>query len=249
MPMRTIWRELSSDNREMRMRGLRRLTRALGTDSETGEDASDREQKRETLCDKGCEALLLQLSASDEPAERELAADALAAWRGDNALQRLLKMTEDNEGKVRATALGALAMWPGHEEAYELLLMALEDSEWLVRMRAARALTVFEGVDAEQALLVALVDPDSFVRSSAADALRHRPPERILEGMRALFDHPAPHVLDAAFDLFGDVGVEEDRRFLAKVGSWTNLSQPGHVKGWARDAARRIKTRLSAKAG
>ena len=249
MPVRTIIRELFSDNAEYCARGLRRLTRTLGNDSETGKPAEDRDEKRETLTEKGCEARLLALTGSDDEALRELAADALGSWRGDAAFEALVGLIDDPIKQVRASAVGALEGWPESELAYELLLGAMDDSDWLVRMRASAALTVFDGADAEQLLIAALMDPDSFVRNNAADALRHRNPERILPGLRRVFDHPTTEHLDAAFDLFGDVGVAEDAAFLRKVGAWTNLSQPGPVKQRARKAAKRIRARLAGKAG
>ncbi len=48
-------------------------------------------------------------------------------------------------------------------------------------------------------------------------------------------------MLDAALDLIAEIGTLEDARFLAGVGGWRNFSQPGHVKKWARQAARRIR--------
>ena len=79
---------------------------------------------------------------------------------------------------------------------------------------------------------------------SAADSLRRRDPTPYLEQLRALRDYPAPHMLDAALDLLGHVGTAEDLAFLDKTGSWFNLSQPGHVRSWARRAARQIRRRL-----
>ena len=247
MPVRTIVREIFSENREYCARGLRRLTRALSEDSETGLPAEDADEKRATLDEKGCQDRLLALAGSDDEALRELAADALGAWGGDAAYAALARLTQDNVKQVRASAVGAFDRWPDSDNAYELLLGAMDDSDWLVRMRAARALTAFDGRDAEQALVAGLTDPDSFVRNSCADALRHRPAEPILPALRRVFDHPAPEMLDAAFDLFGDLGTEEDARFLRKVGAWINLSQPALVKKHARDAARRIKARLAGK--
>ncbi len=248
MPVRTMVRELFSENREHCARGLRRLNRALGTDSVTNQPAEDRDEKRETLAEKGCEGRLLELCRSDDPALRELTADALGSWGGDAAFKALVALTEDDVKQVRASAVGALVGWPESEEAYDLLLAAMDDSDWLVRTRGAAGLAAFEGKDAEQALIAGLMDPDSFVRNNSADSLRHRDPDRILPGMRKVFDHPAPELLHAAFDLFGDVGKAEDAAFLRKVGTWTNLSQPAQVKKLARAAAKRIKARLSGKA-
>lgn len=247
MPVRTIVRELFSENREHCARGLRRLTRTLSVGGEEELPEEERHEERAALAEKDCEARLLALTESEHEALRELAADALGAWGGDAAFAALARLTEDEIRQVRASAVGALEGWPGNEEAYELLLGGMDDSDWLVRMRAARALTGHEGVDAERALIAGLADPDSFVRHNCADALRHRDPDRILPGLRRLFDHPAPELLDGAFSLFGDLGTAEDARFLRKVGAWTNLTQPAPVKRAARDAARRIKSRLSDK--
>jgi hypothetical protein len=50
--------------------------------------------------------------------------------------------------------------------------------------------------------------------------------------------------MDAAVELLGTVGTRDDAEFLAKVGSWFNLSQPGQVRAWCRQAARRIRDRV-----
>lgn len=246
MPVRKIQLLVMSDNSEMCAKGLRLLTRTLGTDSVTNERPNDYAQKRAELAEKGAQDRLLALVAAEDEAHRELAAAALGAWLGDAAYEALIKASHDEVTAVRATAIGALEGWPESEQAYELLLLAIDDAAWLVRMQAARALRPFAGVDADNALLTALLDPNSFVRSCAGESLRQRDRDAIVDKVRAFFDHPAPYVFDAALDLMGEIGTEADAAFLAKVGSWRNLSQPSHVRKWARGAAKRIRARLAA---
>lgn len=248
MQVRKIHRLCFSDNEEMCAKGLRDLARGLGTDSVTNQQPADYAENRAELKEKGVEDRLLLLAHSDNPVYRELAVAALGTWLGDKALAAVLKACEDDEVMVRATAIGALEGWPDCEEGYELLLIAAEDAKWSVRMQAARALRPYPGADAEEALFELLVDPNANVRYSASEALRQRDRSSVLPRLRTFFDHPAPHLFDAAFDLIGDIGDESDTKFLDKVGSFFNFSQPGHVRKWARDASRQIKARLAGKA-
>jgi len=247
MPVRTITRLLMSDNVELCAKGLRLLSRSLGTDSVTGEPPADYDDKRARLAEKGAEERLLELAASEDVVYRELAAAALGAWMGDKAYEVLIKLCEDNTKEVRATALGAMEGWPDSEDAYELLLIGMDDTQWLVRMQSARALKPFAGEDADNALMTGLLDPNSFVRSCSAESLKQRDHAAIIGKVRELFDHPTPYMFDAALDLMGDIGSLDDAKFLARVGSWRNFSQPSHVRRWARDAAKRIKARHGAK--
>jgi len=128
------------------------------------------------------------------------------------------------------------------------LLGAVDAPQWPVRMRAARALWPFPGLEVEDALFEALLDPDSYVRLSAAHTLKRREPTGLLTRLRKLVDNPASHMLDAAMDLLGAIGTAEDAKFLAKAGSWLNLSQPPFVRAWSRKAASDIRKRLDAKA-
>ena len=114
-------------------------------------------------------------------------------------------------------------------------------------MRAVRALHAFEGPEVTDALFAGLVDDDSYVRQGSADSLARRPLPEFHARLRRLADYPAPHMLDAAMDLFGTIGTPEDAVFLAKTGSWLNLSQPSFVRAWARKAAKRIRERSAAR--
>ena len=239
-----IIRELFADRPEVVARGLRRLARWCGTDAESGKRPEDFESRRQELLERDCEARLLGLAAGDDDVLRELAMDALGAFAGDAALEALLTGCSDSVTEVRASAAGALESWPEDSRVRDALLTAVDDEKWLVRMRAARAMSAFEDEEVLDALLEALVDPDSFVRYGAADALRHKRSGAFLSRLRRHFDFPGPHMLDATMDLIADVGAAEDARFLAKVGGWTNFPQPGYVKRWARKAAGRIRGRL-----
>lgn len=247
MSVRKIHRLCFSDNVELCAKGLREATRTLGTDSVTNKRPADYDEIRADLAEKGLLARLLELSASEESVLRELSIATLGNWGGDEAKAAILKATEDPDDMVRATAVGALEGWPNSEEAYEILLLAIDDAKWPIRMQASRAMRPFPGRDADKALLATVLDPNSHVRYTAAESLRHRDTSKVLPDLRELFDHPAPHLFDAGFDLLGDIGTAEDAKFLSTVGSFFNFSQPGHVRGWARAARKKIKSRLANK--
>ena len=248
MASRVTVRALFAEHPDAICKALRELARSLGPDTESDRRPDDFETRRAELADKDCEPRLLELSHHDDPTVRELAVDALAAWGTEPARERLVALTQDAVVEVRASAVGGLEHWPDDEEVAEVLLIAIDDSKWLVRMRAARAMRRVPGSDIDRALMTALLDPDSFVRDSASDALSSRPSADILPRLRKLFDHPAPHTFDAAFELAGRIGTDEDAAFLARVGRFTNWSQPAQVKRWARDAARAIRARNKAAA-
>lgn len=237
-----ILRELRHDRPEVVASGLRRLVRAIGhaTDLEISDEQKTR---RKALEPEGIEARLLQLSQRDNAMVRELAVDALGAWRTEAARDRLMTMVEDEDVRVRASVIGALAPWVDEEEVGEACLLAFHDLDWQVRMRAVLAVAAGTTTDAKDALLEALVDEDGLVRNNAAEILKTRADERVLERVRKYFDYPNPQILDAALGLLGEIGDESDRKFLRKVGAFTNFSQPAYIKRWARDAAKRIKQR------
>jgi len=241
-----IRRDLKLHDADIVANGLRRLTKYLGTDAVHNRRPEDFPARRAALAD--LEPRLLELAQSTDDVLRELAADALGAFLGDAPLQRLLALAQDANERVRATAIGALEGWPDSAAARELLLASAAGGHWTVRMRAARALGAFAGDDVVETLLEGLLDPDSYVRMASADALRRHDPATFLGQLRRLADYPAPHLLDAAIDLLGDVGTPQDAEFLAKVGGWFNLSHPKFIRDWARAAAAKIRKRHAAKA-
>ena len=239
----TVFREVRSADADACARGLRRVTQLLGTDSVHGERPADWLERRAELAE--LEPRFLELAHSENEVLRELVSDLLGAWTGDAALAALLVLARDPVDRVRASAVGALEAWPQSPEAKEAVLDAAQSNKWTIRMRAMRALFAFEGQEAVDALFSGLVDDDSYVRQGAADSLARRPLPEFHARLRRLADYPAPHMLDAAMDLFGSIGTAEDAAFLAKTGSWLNLSQPSFVRAWARKAAKRIRARLS----
>ncbi|HAN29957.1 MAG TPA: hypothetical protein DCQ06_00030 [Myxococcales bacterium] len=245
MALRSIARGVQSDNLSVVLRALRRLTRLIGRDSETNERTDDWQHCIDQLSELSVLDALLSLVEHQDPTARELAVDALANWPGERALGALMKLSQDEVNEVRASAVGGLEEWPETLEATDILVAAVEDSSWPVRWRAARALGCHMGRDAEDALFVALLDDDSNVRCAAGEALEHHNSDRVRARLRGYFDYPSPHMLDAALDLFGAIGTEDDAQFLAKVGSWMNLSQPSQVKRWSRDASKRIRARAN----
>ncbi len=246
MSIPAIRRDLASRDAETLAQGLRRLVHRLATDAVTDAPPADYAEVKAVLGE--LEPKLLDLSHHDDDAVRELAADALGVWLGDATQARLLELTQDPCERVRASAVGALEVFPNSPEAREVLLGAVDAPQWSVRMRAARALWPFVGLDVEDALFDALLDPDSYVRLSAAASLKRRESPELLARLRKLVDNPASHMLDAAMDLLGAIGTANDAKFLAKAGSWLNLSQPPFVRAWSRKAARDIRKRMDSKA-
>ncbi len=249
MSTRSIARGLHADNHAVVTRSLRRIARMLGTDAEHGGRKPDWQANRDALAEADVEARLLALADDDDNAVRELAVDGLAVWTGDAALEKLLARCNDEVSEVRASAVGGLVAWPEDLRALDSLVAAMDDGNWTVRWRSARALAAFADKEAEHALFRALLDPDSNVRCTAAEALESHDPAVVLPRLRSYFDHPTAHMLDAALDLMGAIGGADDAKFLSKVGAWTNLSQPSQVRRWARDASKRIKARLKQSGG
>lgn len=237
-----IHRDLAMTDPDLVANGLRRLVRWLSPDTHTNQRPADFAERRQQIAD--LEPRLIELSQSEDEVLRELAADALAAFLGAAALERLLLLGQDPQERVRASAVGGLEGWPEDQRARDLLLASAAAGHWTVRMRATRALQAFSGDDVISVLMEGLLDPDSYVRLAAADSLRRQPPGQYLPSLRRLADYQAPHHLDAAIDLLGDVGTSEDAQFLSKVGGLFNLSQPAFIRSWARKAARKIKARL-----
>jgi HEAT repeat protein len=236
-----IRRELSRDDPDLVCQGLRRLSRWLGPDLEDVRPTAFA-SRREELAD--LEPRLVALSHSEHDAVRELVADALGAFTGAVALERVLALSEDPSERVRASAIGALEAWPESAAAEEQLLISLSAGHWTVRMQAARALRRFRGREVAMGLLDGLTDPDSYVRHGCSEALLTQDPADFLQTLRKIQrEYPATHLLDATIDLLGAVGTEEDAAFLSKVGGWFNLSQPRFIRDWARQAARRIRAR------
>lgn len=237
-----IHRDLGMTDPDLVANGLRRMIRWLSSDTVTNKRPVDFDQRRAELAD--LEQKLLDLSASDNEVLRELASDALGAFLGDAALDRLLVLAQDPEERVRASAVGALEGWPDETRARGILLASAAAGHWTVRMRATRALQAYTGDDVIEVLMESLLDPDSYVRLAAADSLRRRDAALFRQRLRLLADYQAPHHLDAAIDLMGEVGTAEDAQFLSKVGGWFNLSQPAFIRQWARKSARKIRTRM-----
>lgn len=234
-------RELLAADPNAVANGLRRVVRHCGSDSVHEKRPTDFAERKAALAD--LEPRILELSRHEDETLRELAADALGAWLGEPAMNRLLELALDPIERVRASAVGALEGWPDDPRALETLLHAGLAPTWTVRMRAARALAKFPGSEVEDVLFEALVDPDGFVRTGAGEALKKRDPATYIERLRKMADYPDPHMLDAAMDLLGAIGNRDDMKWLDKAGSWLNLSQPSYVRAWARKAARQIRAR------
>jgi HEAT repeats len=121
------------------------------------------------LSDRRLLAPALEHRDSPDPATRALVADLAGAAGGEQATTALLEMLSDRAPVVRAGAaqgLGGLRYWP----AGGPLRLALADSAWLVRKRAALALRSL-GAPGLLLLRAALEDPDRFARDIARQVL------------------------------------------------------------------------------
>lgn len=118
------------------------------------------------------ESLVWHLRSDPAPQVRRRAAEALAQLGGDVALGGLAAGLADPEAPVRLAAVTGLgALEPGQAKA-ELSRILVEDPEWQIRVQAAHALGGLEDPEVLPVLQSALEDPNEFVRSAAAQALR-----------------------------------------------------------------------------
>jgi len=107
---------------------------------------------------------------------RRLAAEALAAIGGAEAVAALVLALEDPVRSVRLAAVaGAGELDP--EAAFDVLArIVLDDPDWEVRVQAARAIGRSKRPEALPTLEAAQKDPNEFVRAAASAALAGLPP-------------------------------------------------------------------------
>jgi hypothetical protein len=134
----------------------------------------------------------------------------LGKTRREGAMEALLRYLEDEDGDVRASAVGALAKYPvdafsGH------LKKSLSDPNPRVRAAAVNALSSLQAEEGESVLSGMLSDPDSFVRQRAAVGLIHMGAPSVPARIRGMADEPAElrPVWMSAGVIRGDVSPEE----------------------------------------
>jgi len=119
------------------------------------------------------EFLVERLSEDREPIVRQRAAEALTKLGGDAALAGLADGTGDPDDDVRLAAVkGLRKLDPGFAKPL-LVRLLFEDARWEIRVQAATALGLCRDPEVSSALEAARADPNEFVRSAVANALRH----------------------------------------------------------------------------
>lgn len=134
----------------------------------------------------------------------------LGKTRREEAMSVLLRYLEDEDGDVRAAAVGALAKYPMDNVAGPLR-KSLSDPNPRVRAAAVNALFSLRAEEGEAVMSGMLSDPDSFVRQRAAMALIRMGAPSVSARIRGMADEPQelrPVWMSAAV-LRGEVTPEE----------------------------------------
>jgi HEAT repeat protein len=122
----------------------------------------------------------------------------------------LIELTWDSDPNVRAAAVETLGT--RHGRAVETALSArLDDSEWFVRVHAARAVGHVVGAEAAPSIARLLADRRWWVRSAAKDALRGMGSDAV-PSLLALLTHDDLFARNGAAEVLQDVGFVD---FLA----------------------------------
>jgi len=118
------------------------------------------------------EALAPLLIADTDPVARQRAAESLEELGGEAAVRALSQGLGDPMENVRKAALhGLTALDPGYA-LDDLARLLREDAVWEIRAEAAHALGLTGDPAVLEALEAGLGDPNEFVRSAVANALR-----------------------------------------------------------------------------
>ncbi|MBM2822636.1 MAG: hypothetical protein HW413_1382 [Thermoleophilia bacterium] len=128
----------------------------------------------------------------------------------------LIELTWDPDPNVRASAVETLGTRSGRA-AGAALLARLDDSEWFVRVHAARAAGQVLGVDAAPTIARLLADERWWVRTAAKDALRGLGVDAV-PSLLSILAHEDPFARNGAAEVLQDIGFVD---FLA-------LDNPGN---------------------
>ena len=122
----------------------------------------------------------------------------------------LILLTWDADPNVRAAAVETLGTRSG--TAVESALTArLDDSEWFVRVHAARAAGHVVGADAAPSITRLLADERWWVRTAAKDALRGMGADAV-PSLLSILAHDDPFARNGAAEVLQDIGFVD---FLA----------------------------------
>jgi len=113
----------------------------------------------------------------------------LGKTRRGGAMKLLLRYLEDEEGDVRAAAVGALAKYRMGIVA-RFLKASLSDPNGRVRAAAVNALSRMRASEWEEAMENMVSDPDSFVRQRAAIALFRMGSKTVRRRIRSMDNEP-----------------------------------------------------------
>ncbi|MDQ7825470.1 MAG: HEAT repeat domain-containing protein [Candidatus Eremiobacteraeota bacterium] len=111
-------------------------------------------------------APLLSALTSSDPDTRGAAVMSLGRLNKPETYERLSSLLEDRDWKVRYDLADILPSWG--EKGLGLLRLAMDDSHYMVKLRAAGALVKKGSLDAKEAILVSMADPDEIARKFAA---------------------------------------------------------------------------------
>ncbi len=146
---------------------------------------------------------LLPLLRDWNPAVRFWSATLLHAYPtlGDSAL---IELTWDSDPNVRAAAVETLGTRSGRAVG-TALTACLDDSEWFVRVHAARAAGRVVGAEAAPTIAHLLADERWWVRTAAKDALRGMGVDAV-PSLLSVLGHDDPFARNGAAEVLQDVG-------------------------------------------
>jgi HEAT repeat protein len=113
----------------------------------------------------------------------------LGKTRGGGVMKLLMRYLEDEDGDVRAAAVGALSKYRMGSVA-RFLKTSLSDPNGRVRAAAINALSRMRTPEWEEAMEKMLPDPDTFVRQRAAIALFQMASKKVRQRIRSFGEEP-----------------------------------------------------------
>jgi HEAT repeat protein len=122
----------------------------------------------------------------------------------------LIELTWDADPNVRAAAVETLGTRSGNAVG-AALVSRIDDSEWFVRVHAARAAGHVVGADAAPSITRLLADERWWVRTAAKDALRGMGADAV-PSLLSILAHADPFARNGAAEVLQDVGFVD---FLA----------------------------------
>jgi HEAT repeat protein len=152
---------------------------------------------------------LLPLLRDWNPAVRFWGATLLQSYP-DLGEATLIELTWDSDPNVRAAAVETLGTRKG-QDVGTALMARLDDSEWFVRVHAARAAGLVVGVEAAPSICRLLADERWWVRTAAKDALRAIGNEAV-PALLSVLGHDDRFARNGAAEVLQDIGFVD---FLA----------------------------------